>query len=294
MNRRNFLTKILGTSAFFYLAKSQAQSLGISPKFNEIIDVDQGDLNQGMDLAEILDARAQFSQGDGLMNAAVPQDLWTFEQVMPMLSPFLETSFDAFVIVNTAIVPRTQEFDWVPAQRMQVVQRKGPGPVFERTNGVVSGVDKENSVSWDLIPVSTGPGRPYILTYSGIFRFNHERSKSHHYTHPDAGMSYSTYLDFEYDTGRESGLAIHGTPNRSTVGKERDSQGCVAVYFEDAKKINEFLMSPSMWSNKIPAFNRRRRQPTLIPGVAGVPATRPGINALFVIFNGYRNPKTEA
>lgn len=282
MKRRSFLLGSMATASYISMLPLKALATPVG------WDVDEWTI----DPQEILEARRQF-ENEGLIQTTVPQSLWTYETVVKNLSLYLEQQFAAFFLVNTDDNISANKLKFVQAQHMQVIVKKDPSkPLFVRNSaGVIVGYG-DNADLWSPIPCSTGPGRPYILTYSGIFRFNHIRSKARLFTDPGAAMSYSMYLDFVYSSGREAGLAIHGNINTEPLGKFRDSQGCVQTSYEDAKKVHLFLMSKEMWSETIPEFNRRERLPNFYME-NGVPRSRPGIKALMINFNGYSKPENK-
>lgn len=218
---------------------------------------------------------------------------FTFEQLLPFLTPFVESQFDLFIFVNTERQGSSREF--VPYQQVRVIRRSQPGsPLFARDSGNrVTGLSRE-AEDLGLIPTSTGiPGDGGILTYSGVFRFNEKKSRSRMGTNESihAAMSYSMYIDYVYSSGRESGIALHGTPaaNHHLLGRSRASHGCIRVVPGVARQLREMLFHPAMRSETLPDFDRRSQLPSLdaIQGKAGV---RPGVKALFFIFNGYSNP----
>lgn len=225
-----------------------------------------------------------------------PMQRLNFENVSAQLTPFLEQSFDAFFFVNTqqdAILGQSKN-KFVQSQHMKVIVKKQMNlPLFIRDNkNVIIGLT-DNAEVWPIIPVTTGPGRPYIYTFSGIFRFNYDRSQRMMSIDPsrtkaNAEMSYSTYLDYVYSNGRESGVALHGDPDESSLGKKRDSWGCVQMSYGNAKKVHQFLMDPQMWSLNLPEFNRRSTFPQLRE-FDGRIINKPGIRALLITFEGYRN-----
>lgn len=245
------------------------------------------------DYQEILDYRVQFEREGFYRTSEIPQTMWSFEEVTSQLSLEVETIFNTFCLVNTEINIEVSKDYFVPAQQMLVVEKIDSSlPVFKRDGrNVITGLTA-NARAWPKILVSTGPGSPYIFTYSGIFRFNDRRMKSHLRTDPGAAMSYSSYLDFEYTTGREAGLAIHGNIYVEPLGKWRASHGCVQVTFEDARKVYKHLTSAQMWSDNLPKFDRRKRIPTFVRNSAGQIFAQPGIKGLLINFQGYKNPGT--
>lgn len=224
-----------------------------------------------------------------------PMRQLSFGYVSAQLTPYLEDSFDVFFFVNTEVdkILGQSKDQFVQAQHMKVIVKKQLNqPLFIRDyKNQIIGLT-ENAEIWPIIPVTTGPGRPYIYTFSGIFRFNFDRSQrmmqaDPSRTKPSAEMSYSTYIDYVYDNGRESGVALHGDPDEQSLGKKQDSWGCVQMSFQNAKKVHQFLMSPEMWSKNLPEFNRRSTFPQLRE-FGGQVITKPGIRALLITFEGYK------
>lgn len=240
-----------------------------------------------------------FTQAQSVFSVAesrqgYPMRRMPFKFIASQLTPYLEENFDAFFLVNTAVDESLINIkkQAVPAQHMKVIVKKQSNlPLFirDKHNNIIGLTD--NAEVWPLIPVTTGPGRPYIYTFSGIFRFNHEKTQrmmlaNPNRTQPTADMSYATYIDYVYESGRESGVAVHGDPDESSLGIKRDSWGCVQASYSNAKKIHKFLMSPTMWSDNLPEFNRRSTLPQLRE-FDGQIIKKPGIKALLVTFEGY-------
>jgi hypothetical protein len=293
MNRRRFLWTGLGTASFLSLgtlralASSQLQDAMMS-QAPMITDNDEFPLEEG--------GRPDMAGESAFRPAAYGLKLLPYETVLAHLSPFLEESFDMFFIANTATESRPS--DLIPHQHMKVVLRRGPGNVFTRNeHGLVNGTT-ENAIIFndfqnsDLFKVSSGKGGRHLLTYSGIFRFNHDESSRRigGNESPKAYMSYSMYIDFLYNNGHEARLAIHGTPakNYNLLGNCRASEGCLRVHYENAKQIRQFLLSPKMFSEQLPKFDRTQQLPSQELRDGAVP-TRPGVKALLITFNGFKN-----
>jgi hypothetical protein len=289
MNRRQFIFAGMGTASL--LSLSSLRVLG-SSRLNDAMlgaapmasDCDEFPLEAG--------GRPEMKGGPGMHSVAYNLKYWTSEEVLSRLSPFIESSFEMFFLVNTGT--GGNESDFVPFQHIKVVRKIDSSlPAFTRDeNGKITGLS-ENAEIWATIPISSGRGSPHILTYSGIFRFNHIESKKRIGSNEssEAPMSYSNYIDFIYNTGVEARVAIHGTParNHHLLGKSRASEGCMRVLPKTAKLIRETLLSPAMYSETLPAFDRRSQLPSA-DLMEGRVQNRPGVKALLAIFNGYQNP----
>lgn len=217
------------------------------------------------------------------------------EQVLSTLTPFLESQFDTIIIANTAT--NGSSGDMVPFQHARILIKKNSAlKIFNRdANGKVVGILEENLTPLEgipqLLPISSGvAGNGGIRTFSGMFRVNLKRSKSHLNTSPRAGMSYAVYADAHYGT-RESGLAIHGTPQRNhhKLGKVRASHGCLRTFPDFAKVIYQHVIkNESLVSKDIPKFKNLDNLPddSVQKGESG---TEEGVRALFIMFDGFEN-----
>lgn len=293
MNRRTLLTLGIGT----------ASALIVNPR-KVLAEINPMDSMLG--IGELRTDNDEFpaSQGgrpDFVINGgwkwSVAYNLkyYSFEAVMSRLSPFLESKFDMFFLANTDV--RGSSSDFVPFQHMKVIRKKDSSlPAFQRdANGRITALS-DNAEIWGLIPVSSGRGAPVLLTYSGIFRFNHLVSRERIGTNenPELSMSWSTYIDFVYNTGREARVAIHGTPSRNhhLLGNSRASEGCLRVLPQTAKKVRDLLLSSDMWSASLPEFDREEQLPGQDLMSGNVPQ-RAGIKALAIFFNGYKQGTTD-
>lgn len=221
-----------------------------------------------------------------------------FEQVVAHISPYLEEHFDTFIIGNTATSGSSS--DIIPFQHVRVLHKKNnKKPIFKRKDGVITGINFSNVAAIEgipeLVPVSTGTsGNKSIRTFSGVFRVNTERSKEKLNTSASAGMSYQVYIHAKYEGGRESGLAIHGTPkkNHKFLGQSRQSHGCFRTFPKIAKAIHYHVMSDYRWSDALPKFDLYENFPSddVMNGRLG---TEAGSRTLFIIFNGYQNQATD-
>jgi hypothetical protein len=275
--------------------------LGVLPSCAEASAGDEDDELLGQDSALAVpegDALSPANDNDegasGLPNdtAAPPsasKNLYLpFRTVASHLTRYLEKQFDVLFLANSATGGAMS--DLVPFQHMLMVERKtrGVGALFKRgADGHIIGFADTALVT--TFPISSGlAGAHGILTYSGIFRIDREDSLRKHYTSPNAPMSYSMYIDFQYASGRDAGLAIHGTPPRNypKLGKQRASEGCLRVRVEDAKLLKEKMMAPELFKQDLPRFNIPDRLPNKDVRLGGS-GTRPGISALIITFDGF-------
>lgn len=217
------------------------------------------------------------------------------ETVLDTLSPYLESQFDTIIIANTATTGSSA--DMIPFQHARIlVKNSSELSFFKRdTNGKITGIIEENITTLEglpqNVPISSGvAGNGGIRTFSGIFRVNVSRSKSHLKTSPGAGMSYAVYVDASYGK-RASGVAIHGTPkkNHKKLGNVRASHGCLRTFPEYATIIyNHIIKNEAMKSQDAPKFKNLDNLPdgSVQSGGNG---TEAGVKALFIIFDGYEN-----
>lgn len=225
--------------------------------------------------------------------AANGKKFMTAEEVLATLSPLLEEKFDTFIIGNTST--RGASGDLVPFQHIRVLRKAHAGAkVFTRNEaGLINGINDAGLAEIEglpkLLPVSSGaPGRQSMRTFSGVFRMSHELTKGRLNTSPEAGMSYSSYIDFVYAGGRASGIAVHGTPTRNhrLLGRSRASHGCFRTFPAYAKILRTHLMRPEMMGDDLPRFDRAAALPSE-EVQTGARGTQRGLKALVIIFNGY-------
>jgi hypothetical protein len=294
MNRRLFLLSGVGVASFLSLGALRALAgaqlddalMSTTPM---LTDNDEFPLSKG--------GRPDMKPKTGMIPTAYGLQLLPYETVITHLSPFLESAFDMFFLANSAT--ESTPADFIPHQHMKVIRRVSPGPLFDRdANGIITGITNNAEIylgfdKEELFKISSGAGGNHILTYSGIFRFNHAESKKRIGSNEsfNAHMSYSMYVDVLYNTGVEARVAIHGTPARNyhLLGNSRASEGCLRVRPENAKQIRTLLLDQQMWSEDLPEFDRRAQLPSqeLRDGKVKY---RPGVKALLITFNGYKNP----
>lgn len=219
----------------------------------------------------------------------------TAGQVFSTISPEIENEFDVYIIANTA--ETGSESDLIPFQHARFLLKKDPAAkIFKRNSqGQVTGIREANATTLDglpkLLPISSGKeAHKSILSFSGVFRVNHKKSKNSLSTSKEAAMSYGIYLDAYYPSeGRESGAAIHGTPtkNHDLLGNSRASHGCLRTYPAYAKLMYTYVIqNETMYSDDLLDLDRTANLPSP-EAQAGLLEPRKGTRALFIIFNGY-------
>lgn len=128
--------------------------------------------------------------------------------------------------------------------------------IFIRNSGFFKMNELAQNQVTPFIPISSGvPAGGRILTYSGIFRANEERTNSRRNSNNTVAdpMQFSVYIDGEYGPedsstpGREAALALHGTtPNHwSKLGKVRASSGCIRVHTDFSEWVRYYLFHRS-------------------------------------------------
>ena len=222
----------------------------------------------------------------------------SFEDVSSVLTREVEDAFDMFIFVNVSYERNGSSTDYIPSQHMKVFRKRfADQAVFNRT--AFGRIDVSDPVRADvlghdghqpalaglpgLIPVSSGAshfGSGYVDTFSGVFRVNHSKSLSRRY---GQGMFHSLYVDIVYPSGRESGIAIHGTfdSRYSRLGTQA-SHGCIRVTKPVANTLYEYVLSEGMYEPHLLDFSRSERLP-----VGPLRNPRPGYKALIVFFYGY-------
>lgn len=222
----------------------------------------------------------------------------SFQQVARVLSPEVEDEFDLFIFANVSYEKNGNASDYIPSQHMKVFRKKYAGQqVFRRDRSgqvvahdpvlgdVLGHSDHQPALAGlpGTIVVSSGAshfGKGYVDTFSGVFRVNHRKSLARRF---GQGMFHSLYIDIVYPSGRESGIAIHGT-NKSRYHKlgTQASHGCIRTKQNVAKRLYEYVLAEDMYVPDLLAFDRRQRLPT-----GPLRETRPGYKALMIFFYGY-------
>lgn len=243
------------------------------------------------------DAEIARDQADYRDMAIFPTWEVPLEDVIGYLTPDLQKSFDVFIFVNTA--NDTSTLSLVPGQHMMVMQRIQPGEIiqpgtqmtFQNVQLVSPMVRSPKYAHTDLFPISTGNGAGGILTFSGIYTFDHTRNG--YVTSPQAAMSYYTTFKFYYSkfyekSGRQTGVAIHGVPDSAQpyLGVQRASHGCIRNFRDNAKLLFPLLNE----SGTVPLLDYTSQTADIIYDRKGQMHMTTGSKALVIIFNGYRNP----
>jgi hypothetical protein len=187
--------------------------------------------------------------------------------------------------------------------------------LFIRESGMMNPVDFRLRPVTPFVPISSGvPGGSRILTYSGIFRVNEERTnlrRNSTNTLSDP-MQFSIYIDGEYNDQREAALALHGTtPNHwPKLGQQRASSGCIRVHTDFSewaryylfyrssdspeRNFQDLLLNPSRSSSSliarpelvdfVPSWNRRDHYPPTMEDYSRL-SSRPRLRVLFIFYD---------
>lgn len=287
MDRRQFLGKTLAVGGSLLAS-------GITTKQAHADDyfVDNDEMAEQIKEAVVNGVQTSLSPedlADLRHEIAVPRTFLPFAEVTSYLSEYLESKFDYFLFANT--FTNVNAGDTIGAQTLQVHRRTNPGaPVFVR-DGQGQVMDFQPGTLQKTIPISSGNGYGGILTFSGIFRFNHKRS-AYPATSIHAPMSYQSYIDFRYN-GKESGVAIHGTPPRNLkyLGVSRASHGCMRTRPEFAQEVRNMIFSKSNFDPELPKFDLYSPLPSEAVR-RGESGTNPGYKALMIIFEGYKERRS--
>lgn len=261
-----------------------------------------------------------------------------FEQVMAHLSSDMENDFDVFILINSSEEDTKKDL-FPKGQRIKYFRRTAPGvPVFVRDEaGQIIGVNasevgqsiqteselatyvnetvQQKAMDSEGILTSTGvPGSGGMKTFSGIYRLG--RTQQAH----GKGMIYTMFIDYTYlldpnTVGKNSGLAIHGTPpsNVRHLGK-RASHGCARIEPNLAGVWRSLMLNRTLkpgdphtggivkfpqkedWWNlhkeDLMDFNRHTQVPSPEEQIKLPTKTRPGYKALMILFDGYEKQGT--
>ncbi|MFN7905581.1 MAG: L,D-transpeptidase [Pseudobdellovibrionaceae bacterium] len=286
--------------------------------------------------------REKFQEGDLLHQILAQRYFRPYEEVISNLHEQVEAETDLIYFVNTS-ANKNQCNDLgsikFQNQHMLMIKRVDDNkPMFQRNaqgqiiglnpRGIqivglkrdqsVGGIDYKTAPQFlapeqfdsgisPLIPVSTGiPGGSKILTFSGIFRVNEERTnsrtKNEEVVSGQDPMQFSVYINGEYTSdNRESGLAIHGTPqnNWAMLGKQRASSGCIRTHTEFSRwnraqlfnyrnqNRNSLDPKPEL-SGSIRLWSRRDHFPPPAEAFPSLPLSNDAkLKVLIVFFDGY-------
>ena len=151
----------------------------------------------------------------------VYRSFWSPEQNRPVK---MLSYFDMVLLINTG-----QRSDSSPenssAQRMQVLVRNGSSNHLD---------DWKRIHVW---PISSGkPCGKKIETPTGVFKLNPYRFHSEYYSvlFEDVNMYETMFFYHNYQNGRATGVAIHGTYVTEKLGR-RDSGGCIRLHRRNSK-----------------------------------------------------------
>lgn len=243
----------------------------------------------------------------------------SFETISKELADFpeLEAQYSMIFMVNSDIKKNETPTDFIPSQSLLVLKKPENQSRFFRRNsqgvitGLATGVQQLSEIigtghrdkiekstknksgmpyNWqglEVVPVSTGSAN-HLLSFSGVFQVNWERSAQLPRRAWSNPMSNPLYLGYYYTNSkgkreRISYAAVHGTPsgNWGLLGKQRDSHGCSRVHpavMEDLRAHVEKLSLKNVfelnWDYELPV------QDVKTPYAARKPV-------LIIIFDGY-------
>ena len=147
--------------------------------------------------------------------------LWSPEKGKPVQ---MLSYFDMVLMINTS-QRYTHSSENSSAQRMQILARNG---------------ESNDLQDWDLIevwPVSTGtPCGKKIETPTGVYKLDPLRfhNNYHSYQFENIKLFETMFLHHNYQNGRLTGVAIHGTYATEKLGRKA-SGGCIRVYRDRSK-----------------------------------------------------------
>lgn len=222
----------------------------------------------------------------------------SFEEVSKVITPDIEDAFDLFIFANVSYQAYGSPNDIIPSQRMRIYRKPNSRTrIFNRDmRGQIQAYNPVSSSAYGTsdhkpaiaglpgeIPISSGAGhkgRSYVDTFSGVFRLNHKKSRSHR--HQD-GMIHSLYVDIKYPWGKTSGIAVHGTPksNYKFLGQQA-SHGCIRVKQSVSLPLYEYAMGRELYTPNLVDFSRSQRLP-----LGPLKNPRPGQRVLMIYFYGY-------
>jgi len=209
----------------------------------------------------------------------------------------IDPAYSHVIYVNTAL-------RGAGAQKMWVIERDGAGwKLALWDQDYWDGKGTPPAYSW---PVSTGRhykgNRRSGPTPLGIFNPD-DRQTRHRRGWGSPGMFNSIYIDLHYNSGRASGVAMHGTTgNKYRLLGRADSHGCIRMQQSNAETVWK-MFHPSgkpgptspLWSKAVPRYFTSqpfkgvrlvyvRDVSLLASSETGERLTKPGYSALFVFF----------
>ncbi len=264
------------------------------------------------EMAEYCALEAQDLDGI-LQNIGLRRVFHSFETISKELNSFpeIEEQYDLILMTNTDVLASKSPSDFIPPQTMIVLKKaKGAKSFFTRNSqGVITGlapgtlqlsqiigtghrdkITKNSSKNYgmpytykglEVVPVSTGSSQ-YMLSFSGIFQINWERSRDlprRAWSNPMSNPLYFGYY-YTYANGKRERIsyaASHGTPkqNWDLLGKDRASHGCTRVHpavMEDVRAVVESMDQKNVfefnWDYELPVQDQsvpyRPRKPVLM------------------------------
>jgi hypothetical protein len=163
--------------------------------------------------------------------------------------------FDMVLLINASVRNNDTPSNH-SAQRMQILVRNG-------TSNNIN--DWKRIHTW---PISTGlPCGKKIETPTGVYKFNPSRTYSNYYSKlfDNVQMFQTMFLYHDYQTGKQTGVAIHGTEIVEKLGR-RGSGGCVRVNKPDMKCFFDTVTgnrsTPCLATSKLNFYGK---VPSLLP-----------------------------
>ena len=151
----------------------------------------------------------------------VHRHLWSPEQNRPVK---MLSYFDMVLLINVG-----QRYDFSSknssAQRMQILAR----------NGQSNNLDDWNRIQ--VWPISSGnPCGQKVETPTGVFKLDPHRFHSEYYSvlFKRAEMFETMFLYHNYQNGKATGVAIHGTYKTEKLGR-KDSGGCIRLHRDNSQ-----------------------------------------------------------
>lgn len=263
------------------------------------------------------------------------RSFFKFEEVISHLHESVENEADIIYLVNTydkSTSCKNNDIYSIPSQHLMILKRESSKQsLFQRNqsgqissfnpNGVQFAslsVDK-NRINYKVmpefkslsqlsnisdttyVPISSGlySGKK-IQSFSGIFRINEVRTNSHRKSTNTISdpMQYSVYINAEYDDGKESGLALHGTSQNfwNLLGKQRASSGCIRLQSDLSRWNQNLLFAKSSdgqlvgrpeLSDSIHVWNRRDLYPPDQKSYSALMKAKK-LKVLVIMFDGYK------
>ncbi|MFP3944033.1 MAG: L,D-transpeptidase [Alphaproteobacteria bacterium] len=167
---------------------------------------------------------------------SVPSDAFRhlpLQRIHRLVRPELFDYFDLFLYVNKAARGAS-------AQHMYIYERLPNGKFVLRHRWLTStGRELQE--------------RYFTTTPTGIYKLDADRFHEYWESRAWDGvpMPWTMFVDFAYDSGRMSGIAIHGTNSLSRLGS-RASGGCIRLAMKNARLL--FNVIQSYFAGAVPEF----------------------------------------